>query len=399
MRLIRKPIVIVGIDPGTTIGYAILNIEGLVVKTGSARGASLHTIIEEITYYRKPVLVGTDKAKCPELVYQFAAKTGSKVVSPYADLLVAEKRVLAAGFETGNDHEADALASALFAHKKYSALFYKINSYLRNEGKENISDEVKRLVILSDGLSIADAIRIVEKREEPPTVAYRQEAPDDFTPTKEDFLRLRERLRKIESEYKTLRESNEIVSGELEKAEKEEEAADRGGLASNKKINRVLRLREKRIKSLDKKNQALIEKIGLLKRFLAVVGEKLLLKRLNDLTYDELLRRDKIIGISEGDVLLVDNPNKYNQKTLDYLKGKVGIIICKNKVNKDLKNNKDFVFLDASKLRIEEEEDFALADREDVEKVKRESNTIVELFLKYKESRKKEIEEKTNIYK
>jgi predicted RNase H-like nuclease (RuvC/YqgF family) len=317
MKLIRKPIVIVGLDPGTTIGYAILNVEGLLVKTGSARGASLHSIIEEITYYGKPVIVGTDKAKCPELVYQFAAKTGSRVVSPYADLLVAEKRTLASGFETGNDHEADALASALFAHKKYSAMLYKINSYLRAEGKENISDEVKKLIISSEGLSIGDAIKMVEKRQEPPVPVHNKEAPDEFSPTKEDYLRLKERLRKTESEYKVLKERSELISDELEKAGKgeEEDNSHKGGLASNKKINRVLRLREKNVKGLDKNNRKLIEKITLLKKFLAVSAQKLVLKRLDDLTYDEFLRRDKIISVREGDVLLVENPNKYNQKT------------------------------------------------------------------------------------
>jgi predicted RNase H-like nuclease (RuvC/YqgF family) len=156
MKLIKRPLVIVGIDPGTTMGYAILNIEGILIKTGSARGESLSKLIEEVMYYGSPVLAGTDKAKCPEFVYQFAAKTGARVVSPYADMLISEKKVLTAGFETSNDHESDALAAALFAHKKYSALFYKVNAYLRNAGKDNIADEVKRILIQRDSLGIPE---------------------------------------------------------------------------------------------------------------------------------------------------------------------------------------------------------------------------------------------------
>jgi hypothetical protein len=69
----------------------------------------------------------------------------------------------------------------------------------------------------------------------------------------------------------------------------------------------------------------------------------------------------------------------------------VAVIICKSKVNKDLKNNKDFAFIDAAKIKLDEEDDFALAEKEDVERAKRESNIIVDLFLRYKESRKKEL--------
>jgi predicted RNase H-like nuclease (RuvC/YqgF family) len=390
MKLIHKPLVIVGIDPGTTQGYAILDINGNLIKADSARGAGLSELISNVTYYGRPVLVGTDKAKCPEQVYQFAAKTGSKIVCPYADLLISEKKVLAGGYEVRNDHEADALASAIFAHKKYSSMFYKISSYLRNANKDNISDEVKRLIILSDGLSIGDAIRIVEKGEETSRMeGEKMEVPEEFIPTKEDYLRLKEKLKRTEDEYKLLRTKCENLSGELERASKEEEPKA-GGLATNRKINRVLRLREKRIKAEERSGVALSKEIGALKRFLSEIGEKVLLKRLDNLSYDEFLKRNKIINVRQGDMLLVENPNNHGQKTFDFIRGKVSVIIYRKEINKDLKALKDFVFLDGSRLSLEEEEDFALAEKGEIERLKKESNSFLGLFERYKESRKKE---------
>ena len=390
MKLIKKPLVIVGIDPGTTMGYAILDINGGLIKTDSARGNRLAELISAITYHGKPVLVGTDKAKCPELVYQFAAKTGAKIVSPYADLLISEKRVLTKNYVVKNDHEDDALSSALSAYKKYSGLLNKVDYYLKNVKKEAISDEVKRLLIHKEGLNINDAVKVVEGREEPrKTVQVEREVAEEFVPTKEDYLRLKVKLRRVEEEFRILKSKNDSISDELEKSGSEE-AERPGGLASNRRINRILRQRERRIKGEERLIGSLSGKIMVLKRFLGEIGEKVLLKKLDNLTYDEFLKRDKILRISMGDVLLVENPNNYSQKTLSLLKNRVGLIISRKGLDKNLRNIRDFVFLDGSKLRIEEEEDFGLAGSAEIERLKRESNMLVDLLERYKESRKRE---------
>jgi uncharacterized protein len=397
MKLINKPLVAVGVDPGTTLGYAVVGLDGRILKVGSARGAGLQQLIEAVTYHGKPVIVGTDKAKLPEMVYQFSAKTGARIVAPEADLLVAEKKLLIKGIEAGNSHENDALSSALFALKRFSNRLSKVEPFLRDARKERLADDVRRLIIMKDGLGMADAVRMLEKREREGEKSMAGwnfgsdgKEQEEIVPTKEDYAILKERLRRIEAEYRLLKESQEAMSDELERAGKEDDEADGGNLHSNKRINRILRLREKGIKALDRKLKEASEENFRLRRFVSEIGEKALLKKMDNLGYDELLKRNKIVKIREGDVLLVENPNLYSRKTLDFLKGKVSIIICKQKVTSDIGNDRDFMLLEASKIRLEEERDYALADISDIEKQRKDHNLVMGMFERYRESRKRE---------
>jgi uncharacterized protein len=397
MKLIIKPLVAVGIDPGTTLGYAVLDLEGHVIKAGSARGAGLQQLIEAVTYYGKPVIVGTDKAKPPELVCQFSAKTGARIVSPESDLLVAEKRVMTQGIEAANSHEHDALASAFFALKRFAGRLSKVEQYLKEANKERLAEDAKRLLIMRDGLGIADAVRMLEKKEREGEKARggwelgtSEREQDEFAPTKEDYALLKERLRRIEAEYRLLKESQESLSAELERAGREAGDEDVGRLHPTKRMNRILRLREKGIKALDRKLKEAEEANLRLRWFISEIGEKALLKRMANLGYDELLKRNKIVKIREGDMLLVENPNIYSRKALDLLKGKVGVIVCKEKVTSDIGNDKDFMLLDASRIRLEEERDYALADKQDIERQKKDHNLVLGMFERYRESRKRE---------
>ncbi len=60
-----KPIII-GIDPGTTIGVAVLDTSGSLMYSASFKNAQLSEIITEVMKYGQPILVGTDKKNLPE---------------------------------------------------------------------------------------------------------------------------------------------------------------------------------------------------------------------------------------------------------------------------------------------------------------------------------------------
>jgi predicted RNase H-like nuclease (RuvC/YqgF family) len=165
--------------------------------------------------------------------------------------------------------------------------------------------------------------------------------------------------------------------------------AGEAGLHQTGKINKVLRTREKRVKDMDRRLKELTEKNRLLKRFLAESGSRILLKKLDNLSYDEFLKRDKVLRIGEGDILLVENPANHSRKTLELLKSRVSVIIFRSGNIRELKGIRDFVFLDGSKLKLDEEEDFALAEKGEIEKLKKDSNLLASLIEKYRESRKK----------
>ena len=72
-----RTLLIVGIDPGTTSAYAILDIDGRLVRMCSAKNKSFSNIVTEIVDFGKVLIVGTDKKKSPEFVQRFAVKTGA----------------------------------------------------------------------------------------------------------------------------------------------------------------------------------------------------------------------------------------------------------------------------------------------------------------------------------
>jgi uncharacterized protein len=151
---------IVGLDPGTTSAYAVLDIDGDVIKVASERNAKLSDIIKDIISYGKPLLIGTDKEKVPSFVKKFAILTGANIVSPEEDLLLQDKRI---NIKTKNEHENDALASAFFAYEQNKKLFDRINNKLKKKDKPELKNDVVNIVF-SEKISIDKALKILESK-------------------------------------------------------------------------------------------------------------------------------------------------------------------------------------------------------------------------------------------
>jgi len=151
---------IIGIDPGTTTAYAILGINGETIAVKSSKELKLDRIIKDTEEQGTPLLVGTDRKKCPGMVKKFAAKTGAKKAVPAYDLSGTEKNIMTKGFNAKNSHQKDAIAAALLAYKQYEALLKRIDKALMKEGKSELSDEVKSIVIRKK-ISIKKAVRML----------------------------------------------------------------------------------------------------------------------------------------------------------------------------------------------------------------------------------------------
>src|SRR3989338_10502978 len=104
---------IIGIDPGTTIGYAVINTDGELISIESSKDLSLSLLISKIINLGKIIAVGTDKKNIPSFIREFSAKIGARVIAPKEDIRVAEKQKLTENFNTKDYHQMDALASAL----------------------------------------------------------------------------------------------------------------------------------------------------------------------------------------------------------------------------------------------------------------------------------------------
>ena len=154
---------IIGLDPGTTTAYAILDSNREIIKVASRRNIKLSSIIRDIIKYGRPLLVGTDKEKVPRLVKKFSLATGAKIVSPPEDRSVREKRN-SMNLKTKNEHEFDALVSAFYAYDKYQKTFRKIKNSLIKNNKIELLDYVITLVLLEE-INIYKAVKILESKQ------------------------------------------------------------------------------------------------------------------------------------------------------------------------------------------------------------------------------------------
>ena len=150
---------IAGVDPGSTIGFVLLDLNGNLVVAESFKGDLNYTLSKAVKY-GKIIIVGTDVCKIPKFVEKFASKLLADIVFPDHDLFYYEKRKRTKEYlkinhiKLEDKHQLDALAAALFAYNSHKALFNKID----NEFDKESSYEIKKQVLINK-IPIKHAIR------------------------------------------------------------------------------------------------------------------------------------------------------------------------------------------------------------------------------------------------
>jgi predicted RNase H-like nuclease (RuvC/YqgF family) len=380
-------LLIAGIDPGTTVGYALIDLNGRLVDIGSEKHLDLNALIAKVVKIGKVLVVGTDKAKLPGFVDRFANALGSRVVKPDSDLGSKDKQGLVKGYEADDDHQFDALAAAIFSLKKLRGLFTKIESYVENYKKHKIADKLTSLVVLK-GMSIKEASDLLEKpdKEESRIIA---KVIEERKFEEKDFLKLYSKLKQIEKENSLLRQQNKKIKDEIINLEKPREKKK----PYEKKFNELLKFREKRLFILERELSSKETDIEVLKSemnklcyFLSTLNKNILLKKLDNLGNIEFEKKETLLNIGKGDVLLVDDPNIISEKTMAKIKNKVSIIIYNKKPGKKVAEL-PFFFINSKKLDIKEDRYFAVLSREEFEEEKKKLDVLNKLIHDYKKER------------
>lgn len=364
----HKPLLIVGIDPGITVGYAVLDIRGKVIKLRSSKQLELNSLISEIHSIGRVLLVGVDKMNSPSLVYKFATKLGAKLVSPKNDMRTMEKNILTKGLEFANDHERDSLASALFAYKEHNQLLKKIDKFAEAHNKRELADEITSLVVLK-GISIQEASDMLEEPEEEKAV---KRIIEQKQYTEEDFLDLYSKMKKLRRDFSLLRRYNDSLKDEITRLKGEKRYILGITNRTDKRSEEKLEFKERRIQTYDSQMRLKDEAIKLLKQriialscFLSNLDENYLLKKLDNLGYNEFELKNPLLNIQRGDILLVNDITVYSEKTIQQLRNKVSIIIYRNgRAKSDL----PFILVRSDELSLNEEEHFALANKKELDK-------------------------------
>lgn len=127
--------VILGIDPGVITGIAILDLklEKIIIK--SERNFSRNDLINFVLSIGEPIIVACDVSNPPKLVRKIASVFGAKLIFPTKNLDRKRKEKLIRRFSkyVKNNHERDALASALFAYNKIIHIIKKIEKMVDDE--------------------------------------------------------------------------------------------------------------------------------------------------------------------------------------------------------------------------------------------------------------------------
>ncbi|MFP3256312.1 MAG: DUF460 domain-containing protein [Candidatus Nanopusillus acidilobi] len=128
---------IVGIDPGTNLGLAVIDDNGNIIDKLSGKNIQNEDIIKYISDFKYVVLIATDKKEIPKTILDIASKLNIGVYSPKEDISLEIKNKyyqdenLKNIFE--NNHEFDAYISAIEALKKLKEIFEKAKRFSENQ--------------------------------------------------------------------------------------------------------------------------------------------------------------------------------------------------------------------------------------------------------------------------
>ena len=249
-----KPIMI-GIDPGMSIGLSIFDLNGNLLLLKTLRRASISDVVDEIIKYGKPVLLTSDVSPPPKALLKLASIFGAKIYTHNSSLSVREKWDVTQrycevhGVSIKTSHERDSLAALIKAYNHYKNLWSKAASHIEEVGLDVAEERFKKLLI--EGYSISKIIEMESKNKQQSKIAelktdeskvtrnlalYR----DRLNLTIIELRRENERLRKrIEELNKTI----EDLKNALEKANQE--------LYAKIKRDRFVKIQEERIKTLE----------------------------------------------------------------------------------------------------------------------------------------------------
>ncbi len=366
-----KKLLILGVDPGTTIGYALLDLNGVAVQVKSSKQLSMSSLIFDTIREGKVVIIGTDKSKTPKFIEKMASKIGARIIKPTEDLKVEEKREFTKEYEFGNEHEKDAIASAVYAFKRVRKILTKADVYLRKHDKENINNEVKDTILKDNRVSIHEAVIMIEKK---PELKENRRKRNKTGKTKEEEHIDEENGK--EEEPRMLERRLELLKHNFRRIVKS-------------KVKKTIRIKNQEIDSLTKKiieqekeikklNASIERLFDLLKK----ADKNLILKRLKNLSWEEVENKEL------EKIIYVDDPNIFSEKSAEKIRERVNLIVSRKEISKKVSEKFRVGFINANKVGVQEEGDIILINRDKLEKERSNIDIVKRIIEEYKETRK-----------
>ncbi|MBU4608121.1 MAG: DUF460 domain-containing protein, partial [Methanobacterium sp.] len=166
----KDPWIIVGFDPGLTVGIAIIDLSGNLLFLSSFKEISKADVINNIISFGRALIVASDVYPIPKSVKKLATALNSKIYTPPRIMSVESKKELVDSFiktifpdqVIENAHQRDALAAAIKTYKHYEKKLNQIEKKTREmDLNPEKMDQIKSLVI--NGTPITKAINEVSE--------------------------------------------------------------------------------------------------------------------------------------------------------------------------------------------------------------------------------------------
>ncbi|MGZ4893762.1 MAG: DUF460 domain-containing protein [Halobacteriota archaeon] len=154
----KRTYTIVGIDPGTTTAFAVLDLKGNVISIASSRSWGFSELVGLLIELGHPIIISTDKNPTPGTVDRIKRAFNAILHTPVSSLSVEQKLRDTKPYSYANEHERDALAAALEAARSVKN---KLESIEKKAPPEVVLDELQMLVLR--GHTIDSAINLLTK--------------------------------------------------------------------------------------------------------------------------------------------------------------------------------------------------------------------------------------------
>lgn len=309
--------IIVGIDPGTTTGIAILDINKKILHLESKKHMRKNEIIKIISKFGNPIIIATDVYPCPKTVEKVSHAFGSKLFCPPESLSTIEKLRLTKKYENliEDTHQKDSLASAIKAYKAHSHIFKKVDSALSRLNMVEFFNDVIRKVIKSETDNISETIGDIIKE-----IEYGKASTKKNKVMKRKRERIPKKYKKIIDEFrqKLVDKDREIKSlKSLVKTLRNDLIKAKSGTSDF-----ALMRCKMNVKTLSKEIRDLRKTINFINKLREIErSNSIPVIEIKKLTYDELHEIDEKINL-RGSVVMSDDVenfvilNTYNIKAL-----------------------------------------------------------------------------------
>ncbi|WP_319578936.1 DUF460 domain-containing protein [uncultured Methanospirillum sp.] len=320
----RPRYLIVGIDPGTTVGIAALDLNGELMKVHSSRQMNMGDVIEFLYEIGKPIIIATDVSPMPFSVEKIRRAFQAVAYIPRQDISVETKYELAGKYGYGNDHERDALTAAIEAARFWR---HKFTNIFKRVPPGVDMDEIRAGIIRGQSLDqILGALRGEKHTIEAKKPEITLDSSDERVRILDGQVKdLRVLVSDLQKDIEGLKEENTRLKGE----NKNLKSARGRQINANPEIARrdlIIENLKKRVRFEEKNNKKLHKR---LKRMKEVENsdsdaDLQIVKVIADLSRESIRSLNERIGIKSGDVLQVRTPGVWGKNIIHDL-GQTGI--------------------------------------------------------------------------